>query len=716
MAKKKRNKSGNPAAGSVQTLPSVKPAAPVAQSTYSVAGSSKASTGFYNTVWFEWLSIAVVSALSFWFLTARIVGVQVSVLADEYLYVLDAHYNGLPTAKYPNYLFQLIYGSTKMCGSEFYSCARSINAFFVIFGAVFIYLLAKHIGRSKLLAALASIAAILGSYGTYTAYFMPEAIFNGLIMVFFWAIIRFGKTDNLLVWAAIGSSLGIAALAKPHGLFVVPAVVIFIVLWTRAAKEQYLVSALFRTISFVAAVVGSKTLIGYILAGERALPLFGMYGTLETATQTATETIAAAGGEGTSVFFTAWGQVLMITMILGLALPIAVHGLLLSLRKDPVTIEAVKFRSLMGLSLLSLMPAIAIFEAWQSLGPWMHTRYYTYLLPLSLIVLIEAYRNQEPKFWPWAKYSVIAIFLGLAGFNLFTAAIPYVSNWIDGPDFRMHMDNLVVSSVSILGAIVASVIWVWRIKVAVAIALILAFALSVFSGAHTTTFLKTTFGYEMAYEHLARVLSGYVPQAELDRAVMIGQFEMVQRTVFSSMTGTMEVRHPVDVLSRADVDPSKAWLITIGDQVVEGFGEPTVTNEGYKLYSLNPLNELKPRSQTIETVTNNCPNNSDQGWSCGTETSVFFNSSFPANASVDFIFEVSEWAAGKELEFTLGDAVLIGQFEKGIASVFGKFTNSSSAESLIIRVKSDSTEESQEAVRLIRPIWGNSKVAIVPGG
>jgi hypothetical protein len=182
------------------------------------------------------------------------------------------------------------------------------------------------------------------------------------------------------------------------------------------------------------------------------------------------------------------------------------------------------------------------------------------------------------------------------------------------------------------------------------------------------------------------------------------------------MTGTAEVRHPVDVLSRADIDPSKTWLITIGDQVVEGFGEPTITNEGYKLYSLNPSNELKPRDQTISNVTNPCLDTSDEAWSCGAETSVSFDSSFPANASVDFIFEVSEWAAGKELEFTLGDAVLSGQFEKGIAGVFVKFTNSSSEESLIIRAKSDSTEESQEAVRLIRPIWGNSKVTIVPGG
>jgi len=53
MAKKKRNKSGNLAAGSSETFADVRPAAPVAQSTYSVAGSRKASDDFYSTTWFE---------------------------------------------------------------------------------------------------------------------------------------------------------------------------------------------------------------------------------------------------------------------------------------------------------------------------------------------------------------------------------------------------------------------------------------------------------------------------------------------------------------------------------------------------------------------------------------------------------------------------------------------------------------------------------------
>jgi hypothetical protein len=50
MSKKKRNKSGNPAAGSSQTFADLRPAAPVAQSTYSVAASSALlSTSFVSS-------------------------------------------------------------------------------------------------------------------------------------------------------------------------------------------------------------------------------------------------------------------------------------------------------------------------------------------------------------------------------------------------------------------------------------------------------------------------------------------------------------------------------------------------------------------------------------------------------------------------------------------------------------------------------------------
>jgi phosphoglycerol transferase len=713
MAKKRRNKSGNPAAGSVQSMPGVKPATPVAQSTYSVAGSTKAASGFFTTAWFEWLSISLASALSFWFLTSRIFGVQVSVLADEYLYLLDAHYKGLSEGTYPNYLFQWIYSSTKMCGADFYSCARGLNAFFVIFGAVFIYLLAKHIGRSKFLAGLAAVAAILGSYGTYTAYFMPEAIFNGLMMVFFWAIIRFGKTDNLLVWAAIGSSLGIASLAKPHGLFVVPAALIFIVLWTRATNDKWLTQAFLKSTVFLSGVVGVKYLFGYFLAGERALNLFGMYGTLTSVATRTAQVLSSPISEikTGNVWLTSWGQILMVSMILGLSFLFAIIGLMQGLRKSEADFERVKFQVFYGLSIFSLMAASAIFEAYYTGEVWLHTRYYTYLLPLAFVVLISALKGKDQKLWPWVKFPSLAVFLGLAAINLVTAAAPYASNWIDAPDFRNYINNIPFSFLAILLSVLAALIWVWRSNAAIVLALVISITSSVFSGSVNTGFLKDTFGEEGGYEHIARILSGYIPQSETDRAVLVGQYEVLQRTAFSSLTGSLELRPPVEVLDKSDIDSSRSWLVTVGDQAVSGFEEPTIVGGGYKMYSLDPSNSTKPRTSTIESYSGACLGSNSQEWACGLETRISLNKAFSPNSRVDIILEVSENFAGQEFEFTLGDASLKGKLDGGVVGLSVKFSNSFEEEYLQIRVSGLSSSSQNQNQEFIRPIWASTKPA-----
>lgn len=705
MAKKKRNKSGQ-AGGSSAVATEIRQVQGSRPQGFSV--SEPPDQNFVTGNVFEWLAIVGASLLTFWFLTARIVGVQVSVLADEYLYVLDAHYKGLDEATYPNYLFQWIYSGTKVCGAEFYSCARSINAFFVIFGAVFIYLLAKHVGRSKWLGAVAAVAAILGSYGTYAAYFMPEAVFNGLIMVFFWALIRFGKSDNLLVWAAIGTSLGLASLAKPHGLFVVPAVVVFVVHWTRASKGKWGLSSLSRVTVFLVAVVGSKFLLGYLLAGERALSLFGMYGTLQSVAQTATTTITSGADQGTSVFFTAWGQVLMIAIILGLSLPVAIHGLILSLKKDPLVVEAVRYRALIGLLLLSLLPVVAVFESWQNLGVLMHTRYYSYLVPLALIALIEGVVNQEPKLWKWSKYAVVAVFLTVSGVNLVTAAMPYSSNWVDAPDFRMHIDIPSFSTFSIVIAIGGAVLWLWRTRATLIVVLAMALVSAAFTGGHNTNFLITNFANQTAYDHVARILHSFLPEDEADRVFMVGNAEMLQRTVFSALTGSAKIRSTMDALDKSDVEQSQSWLIAFEDQVATGFGEPTIVGEGFKMYPLDPRNSLNPRTNTIAGFTGACPEGSKQSWSCGSELTLSLLKPFSANATVDLIFEVSEWAAGKELEFTLGDSSFVGQFNKGLTSALLRFTNSAPGESMTIRVVSPDTEGSTSSPLFVRPIWGYS--------
>jgi phosphoglycerol transferase len=703
MGKKKRNKSAQ-AGGSGAVATEIRQVSTPRTQVYSAAQAAKPS--FFTGAVFEWLAIVATSLLAVWFLTARVVGVQVSVLADEYLYLLDAHYKGLDQAAYPNYLFQWIYGSTKLCGAEFYSCARSINSFFVIFGAIFIYLLAKHIGRSKWLGALAAVAAILGSYGTYTAYFMPEAIFNGLMVVFFWALIRFGKSDNLLVWVAIGISLGIASLAKPHGLFVIPAIVIFVILWTRATKDRWLIPAVIRSSVFVGSVVVSKLLFGYLLAGERGLGLFGFYGTLESVGSNTVAVLTSDGSAGTSVWFTAWGQTLMISMILGLALPVAMHGIVLAFKKASWSFDSIKFRALVGISLLNLLAVTAIFESWQNLGIWMHTRYYAYLIPLAIIALIESFRKDELRFWPWGKYFVTGVFLALSGVLFFTAAMPYGTNWVDAPDFRYHIDNPLVSQFFVVAAFGSAIWWLFREKASVRFSLGLALMFASLSGANSSAFLSTAFGSEQVSDRVAVVLREFIPQSELDRALLVGNFEVLQRTAFSSLSGSIELMGlGEEGLDTSTIDSSKSWLIMFGDSALSDLGKPTIIGLGYQMYSLDPSNSLRPRNGELYNTSNACDSNEESAWSCGDNATLRLDRGFPANARVDMIIEISEEAAANEIEFILGDSTVFWSLPAGISSLNLRFENSFPVQELKMRVSGKPETNQDESNRFVRVIW-----------
>jgi phosphoglycerol transferase len=635
--------------------------------------------------------------------------VQVSVLADEYLYLLDAHYKGLDEATYPNYLFQWIYSSTKMCGTEFYSCARSINAFFVIFGAIFIYLLAKHIGRSKWLGALAAVAAILGSYGTYTAYFMPEAIFNGLMMVFFWALIRFGKSDNLLVWAAIGTSLGIASLAKPHGLFVIPAIVIFVILWTRATKTNWFIAALLRAVVFVVAVVGSKFLFGYLLAGERGLSLFGMYGTFQSIVGSATSTLLLdADPSGNSgVFFTGWGQVLMVTLVVGLAVPISIWSLTLTIVKPVAnTFQENKFGALIGLSLLNMMAAIALFESIIQSSIWMHTRYYTYLIPLSTVVLVEALRSGRSEGLRGVRYAVVSLFSLIGLYTAVTNAAPYSSNWIDGPDFVFHIAFPAVSAFASLVGVATAIIWLNLQRLAISVALILSLSIATLSGLHNTSFLKANFA-QGVWEHVALVLRGFLPQNELDRVLLVGQYEMLQRTAFSAMTGSASLQSPPEVpLERASLSKDLSWLVVVGDAPLAGFDSPTIRGGVYSLYALDPTNSIEVRTDQVLSFTGSCPEGEWSTWICEDEAEISLQSGFPAESNLSLIIEVEETIASVGLELSIGDSAASVQLEPGLSSLNLQFLNSSSAESLKIRITKNDGEVLPDKRGAIRVLWG----------
>lgn len=701
MGKKKRNKSGQ-ASGSGAVATEIRQVAGSRPQGFSVAAETK--TSFFSSRYFEWLALAVASVVSYWILTARLTGVNVSVLVDEYSYVLDAHYRALSETAYPNHLFQLFYSATKACGPEFYTCARSLNALFVVGSGLIVYFFAKYISKKYWIASAGFVVTVFGSLGTYTAYFMPEAIFNFFMVAFFYALFRFSSSNNLLVWAGMGAILGIASLAKPHAFFVVPALVVYIILLTRATEPKFLITTAKRLVVSGLALVGTKFAIGFAIAGERGLSIFGSYGgAIATG-----EAVATTLGVNTwaNVPVTAWGQILMITMILGFSLPVAILGLLESLKKDKQVFLANRFRALFALALLNMMAVVAVFEAWQNLTNWMHTRYNSYLIPLAIIVLIEAYIHFDRAPGKLSKPLALLGFTFLGLFALFTAAIPYGANWVDAPDFRAHIDNLAISSIAIVIAIVLGLWWLRNTKVPVLVGIVFMVGTSVFSGTHISNFLQTSFGQDTTYDHLGRVLRDYLPPNELDKTVLVGENNTnMERVLFSSLTGSARLVLVGEAgISISELDQNYRWLVKVGEPSIEGLGAPHISGVGFALYSLDEANVFSPRNNDLLSIGKLC---SDQLWTCGNQVDITLaNRRGPI--VVDIVLEVSDVASRGNLEFVMGETVLTGQLPAGAFALSLNFPDESESGTLIIRAVADSeAARSSQADRFVKIISAN---------
>jgi hypothetical protein len=351
-----------------------------------------------------------------------------------------------------------------------------------------------------------------------------------------------------------------------------------------------------------------------------------------------------------------------------------------------------------------MMAVVAVFEAWQNLTTWMHTRYYSYLIPLAVVALVEAYSRARADSRPFLKRIVVGIFLVLASVALFTAAIPYGANWIDAPDFKFHIDNLVFSSILIVLSIALAIWWLWDVKKSMLLALVVALLASTFSGTHISNFLVASFGQDSVHDQLGRVLRNYLPPAELDKTVIVGDNHTnAERVLFGTLNG--EARFvgggptPTDVSS---LGQGVRWVVALGEVGLSGVSEPVMTGGGFKIYSLMADGEISPQNNDALLFTNVCPESSSVAWACGTETILKFSQFVPTKGEIDLIIDVSETASQGELEFVLGDSSLRGTLPAGVYSLTLSFENTTPSQELVIRAPVGGSGSQSLETKLVR--------------
>lgn len=161
-----------------------------------------------------WLAMVAVFVL----LIFRNSGLGPSVLGDEWTYSLYSRLLPLSQAQVPSFLYFLVYRSSLACGPDFMGCVRVLNAGFFVAAAPFVFMLARRYMQLGL-ALLLTLASLLGPVSTYTAFFMPEAMYFFLFWVFAWLVLVIAPRASARNGMLVGSLLGMMCLVKLHALF-----------------------------------------------------------------------------------------------------------------------------------------------------------------------------------------------------------------------------------------------------------------------------------------------------------------------------------------------------------------------------------------------------------------------------------------------------------------------------------------------------------------
>ncbi|SDF93196.1 MULTISPECIES: hypothetical protein [unclassified Duganella] len=390
----------------------------------------------------------------FVYLVLRNRGALPMVFADEWLYSQFARLRPLAESTLPSYLYLGLFSATSACGAGFLGCARLGNAALFVLAAPFIYLVARPItGRPAGMAV--AVASILGAVNSYTAYFMPEAMYFLCFWVLSWAVLmRIGGT-GMVGGLVTGVLLGMMSLVKVHALFLLPALFVY-ALW-RGWRDGSLLTGLRCALVLSAAMLATKYALGWLLAGQAGLDLWGAFYGSHASNKSGSMLERLL----TPALWNLYGHAMALMVLFALPLLAFAVAAISPLAR---TASAAHGRAALVYTVLTLGATLgmtvvytaSIADAGPLEGVRLHLRYYDFTFPLLAIAAASPLLGtQLQRRWRWL--------LALLGGGLLLAAtfklLPtFQLSYVDSPELasagatRSTLHQLVLLQLAVIGA------------------------------------------------------------------------------------------------------------------------------------------------------------------------------------------------------------------------------------------------------------------------
>ncbi|MFH7242347.1 MAG: DUF7024 domain-containing protein [Spirulina sp.] len=412
--------------------------------------------------------IAIAIATAF-LLIFRSLGLYPGVMGDEYLHSISSRLLPFNAMIYPEYLYYSIYRTTRMCGDGFLECARVLNAVFFVSSAPFIYLISRKV-TDKRTSLLIAALSILGPINSYTAYFMPESLFFLFFWVFTWLVLSMSPKHGIWNWLSLGLFFGLTSLVKPHALFLLPSLVVFFAFQKHDHQHNSEVS--FRKklrlySAFFASAIATKFLIGFILAGEAGLTLFGTYESQAPAGQSLDDYVNIF-----KLFLeNIRGHFLGLSLLFSVPIAQILSSSIFSLKQQSDRGSSINVVNIILYALsifVFIIPIAALYTGsiayaypdYQS-NLRLHMRYYNFAFPLFIIV------GASRIFWKdisssFKSRAITAVLIGIAIlYAVITGLIPYEPSTVDNPELRGIIANYTVFYILSGFSLGSLILWVY---------------------------------------------------------------------------------------------------------------------------------------------------------------------------------------------------------------------------------------------------------------
>ena len=541
------------------------------------------------------LALAVALAGVAWLLYQRNAGLQPSVFADEWYYSKFARLMPLADSLLPSYLYLWLFGASSACGDGFLDCARIGNLAFFLGGAPFIYLIARRYTSAPAAASVA-LLSVLAPLNSFTVYFMPESMYYFGFCVLSWVALTGSDWRPSVHALASGALLGLMSQVKVHAIFLLPALVPFLLAASWLRGGPWFLRGIAMAAAATLCTFAVKFGLGWLLAGDAGLSIFGAF---YESTRLGTDRLTLLG----AALVSARGHLMTLALIYGLPLAMLAYAVLTQVVRPRAAVadRDDADRRLLHLYTLLMLGAAAGLTVMYTAGLHvegsreglrLHLRYYSFVFPLLVVVVAAALpreaRLPEQRERPWLRWALV-VALGATLVAALFVLQGYATNVVDGPD--IHRLNVTLTVLRVLVGLQLLVLLAWAMRLRAApllfLCLVLPTAYTASNRAIHNHFknLRTPSQTDLA----AKWVHGHVPPAERSQVVVAGvDLSMMLRAQF-------HIDHPDTTSMVIDFGPvaeyqlplDKKWMLLLGEyQVPESIATTVLRTPWYSVLRL----------------------------------------------------------------------------------------------------------------------------------